>query len=64
VLGRIQGCEGQLVLFLVDFAEGRILESSVNLTEAEAREVLAENYGQSKSQIEARLKLAKTHRQI
>jgi hypothetical protein len=61
VLARTQADDGHFILLLIDFGAGRILESSVNLTEPEAREQLADNYGEPESQIEARVTLARAH---
>ena len=61
IVGRVKGMEGKFIMLLVSTEKGHILESSDDLTEDELRTALAENYGESKAQIEARLKLAKDH---
>jgi hypothetical protein len=48
-------------MFLVNLQRGHIVESSIALTEEELRAVLAENYGESASQIDQRIALAKAH---
>jgi len=51
----------QFIMLLVSIQKGHILESSTELTEDELRTALAENYGESESQIEIRIGLAKAH---
>jgi hypothetical protein len=61
IVGLSKDKEDKFVMFLVNIQKGHILESSRELTEAELRTALAENYGESESQIETRIGLAKTH---
>jgi hypothetical protein len=55
---RLKGSPGKFIVLLVNTQEGHILESSNPLTEDEVREVPASNYGESSSQIEARIRQA------
>jgi hypothetical protein len=61
LVGRIKGKKDKFIMVLVNAQKGRILESSKELTEDELRTVLTENYGESESQIEERIGLAKAH---
>ena len=61
IVGRIKGKEDKFLMLLVSLQKGHILESSRELTEDELRTALAENYGESESQIEVRIELAKAH---
>jgi len=60
-LGRVAGQNDKFVMYLVNVEKGRILRSSEHLTEDELREILAENYAESASEIEGRIALAKAH---
>ena len=60
-VGRVVGHEDEYVMYLVCLEKGRILESSKHLTEDELREILTESYGESDTEIESRIALAKAH---
>jgi hypothetical protein len=60
-VGRVIGHEDEYVMYLVSLEKGRILESSKHLTEDELREILTESYGESETEIEGRIALAKAH---
>jgi hypothetical protein len=60
-VGRVVGHEDEYVMYLVSLEKGRILESSKHLTEDELREILTESYGESDTEIEGRIALAKAH---
>ena len=64
VVARIKGSEGVFMVLLVDSRAGCVLESSGALSEPEVRKLLAANYHESESEIEARLALARSHPEI
>ena len=64
VVARIKGSEGLFIVLLVDVQAGCVLESSGELSEPEVRKLLAANYRESESEIEARLELARRYPEI
>jgi len=61
IVARVNGKEGKFIMLLVSVQKGHVLESSRELTEDKLRAALAENHGESETQIEERIKLAKNH---
>jgi hypothetical protein len=64
VVGRIKGRPGKYIVLLVSIQKGHMLESSRELTEEKLRELLAENYGESETQVQARIDLANASPEI
>jgi hypothetical protein len=64
VVGRLTGRPGKFIVMLVNAQMGKILETSVELTEEEVRKLLADNYGESAAQIEMRIQQANTSPEV
>jgi hypothetical protein len=64
IVGRLKDRPGKFIMILVNAQMGKILESSDELTEEGVRKLLADSYGESASQIDARIQQANNSPEI